>query len=419
MNLFCVVHAKNKLEVSLVISPFYFLFAIYIFANAFAAAHAVLTGGIVVEGQRFLFSVDTIVLAFVVQFFCAASLLGLSKLFCGCSSRSNLVFGKQVGLLVLVFQVLFFVYNWLYGVNVAGSSVEYEGPQLLKLAFVALQPDTLFLVVAAALKGPALFWLNAIVYLLSTLARGWMGGIFLLAVLLLSRHFPVNITYSRFFTLALCFVATVACLPLLVEAKWLVRSGGSMLDVFGNVLEFGYWDYLGYSFWYLLNRFQHVGHVALLVENSRLMNQAYEMGAFDSYWLDGLPQHALLKLFGGDLHRVNTFMVEEFFGAIDAGWNTNPGLAGWVFILRERSIFFVFYILSVVLIPFYVVARWGGLRLLLVLASFSLIYLFHGWIGAYFNFALYMMVFVVAMRIRFFSNSDGIRKGVKRLVDSG
>lgn len=280
--------------------------------------------------------------------------------------------------------------------------MEYEGGQFVKLAFVALQPDTLFLVVAAALKGPALFWLNAIVYLLSTLARGWMGGIFLLAVLLLSRHFPVNITYSRFFTLALCFVATVACLPLLVEAKWLVRSGGSMLDVFSNVLEFGYWDYLGYSFWYLLNRFQHVGHVALLVENSRLMNQAYEMGAFDSYWLDGLPQHALLKLFGGDLHRVNTFMVEEFFGAIDAGWNTNPGLAGWVFILRERSIFFVFYILSVVLIPFYVVARWGGLRLLLVLASFSLIYLFHGWIGAYFNFALYMMVFVVAMRIRFF-----------------
>lgn len=91
MNLFCVVHAKNKLEVSLVISPFYFLFAIYIFANAFAAAHAVLTGGMVVEGQRFLFSADIVILAFVVQVFLAASLFGLSKVFYRRSSRSDLV----------------------------------------------------------------------------------------------------------------------------------------------------------------------------------------------------------------------------------------------------------------------------------------------------------------------------------------
>lgn len=406
-------------EKGLILSPFNAVLWLYLAANVIAAVGAISAGGMILEGRWFNLGPNGVLLGFLVQVFFLIVAALILRFFWRFAAQTDLLVGKRLGFFLLFAQVGFLFFNWHYGVNVAGVKAEYHGSSFVKLAFVALQPDTLFLVVAAALKGPALFWLNAIVYLLSTLARGWMGGIFLLAVLLLSRHFPVNITYSRFFTLALCFVATVACLPLLVEAKWLVRSGGSMLDVFSNVLEFGYWDYLGYSFWYLLNRFQHVGHVALLVENSRLMNQAYEMGAFDSYWLDGLPQHALLKLFGGDLHRVNTFMVEEFFGAIDAGWNTNPGLAGWVFILRERSIFFVFYILSVVLIPFYVVARWGGLRLLLVLASFSLIYLFHGWIGAYFNFALYMMVFVVAMRIRFFSNSDGVRKGVKRLVDSG
>lgn len=94
----------------------------------------------------------------------------------------------------------------------AGVEAEYHGSSFAKLAFVVLRPDTFFLIVAAALKGHLLFWLNAMVYLVSMLLRGWMGGVFLLGVLLLCRHFPVNITYSRFFALVLCFVTVVAYL---------------------------------------------------------------------------------------------------------------------------------------------------------------------------------------------------------------
>ena len=56
----------------------------------------------------------------------------------------------------------------------------------------------------------------------------------------------------------------------------------------------------------------------------------------------------------------------------------------------------------ILVFPFYVVSKYAGNYMLMLLSCFTITYLFHGWIGAYFNIVFYSMILVFISKIRIF-----------------
>lgn len=384
-----------------VISPFYLLVAIYVMANIFSSVTALDDGGMVLEGKYFALSETSIILSILLQLLVVIFIVFFYKVFKPSGVRGDLAFGSVVASALVFLQVIYMVFNIYYGVNIAGSEKSSEPNFLISYIFVFLQPDVLVCIVAVCLRSTKLVYLNVAIYLVSTISRGWMGGLLVVIVLIFCRFYPVRVKSRNLFFLIFVFAIMVLILPFLIEAKWVIRMGEPTMNIFSRVLDFGYFESLGAAVWYVANRLQHIGHIALLADNSTALYRDYGVGKFLPYWMDGLPQYAIQKVLGIDLPRLNTYMVSDFFDVDDPTWNTNPGVAGWFFVLKERSVFYVAYLMFLICVPFYYVARYAGGRLFVLLACFAMFYLFHGWIGSYFNFAMYAMLVAFLSRLRF------------------
>lgn len=389
-----------RLSTQLVVSPFYLLVIIYVVANVFSGFVALDDGGMTLEGKYFTLSENSILWAMCSQLIVIIFFVFLYIIFKPSKVRRNLEFGNGVAAALVFLQVIYMLFNIYYGVNIAGAERSSAPNAIISYLFVFLQPDILFCMVAVCLRSTKFVYLNIAIYLVSTISRGWMGGVLIVAVLVFCRFYPVKLKLRNLFFLALVFVAMILMLPFLIEAKWVMRMGEPVVNVFARVSDFGYFKSLEASVGYVANRLQHVGHVALLADNSSYMYREYELGRFLPYWMDGLPQYTFQKVMGVDQVRINTYMVSEFFDVNDPTWNTNPGLAGWFFVLKERSVLYVLYILCLICFPFYYVARYAGSRLFVLLACFAMFYLFHGWVGSYFNFAMYAMLVAFVSRLR-------------------
>ncbi|MDZ3990442.1 hypothetical protein PspTeo4_01128 [Pseudomonas sp. Teo4] len=240
--------------------------------------------------------------------------------------------------------------------------------------------------------------------------RGWMGGLFLVVVLILCRTYPLRISLRRFGRLLLCLMVVLALLPVVIDAKWAMRSGKSVSDFVFGLSSIDVDSYFA-AVRYIMNRFQHVGHVAIILENSSALLSSYLQGVFIPYWADGLPQMVAYKVFSADYLRLNSFLVEGVFGYQDAYWNTNPGLAGWAVILQERAVIFVLYLLLLLILIYYFLYKHAGRQYLMLVACFSLVYLYHGWMGAFFNLGLYALVLIVSVRARFTLHRRNVLEG--------
>ncbi|MAM00603.1 MAG: hypothetical protein CL583_19395 [Alteromonadaceae bacterium] len=384
----------------MVLNPFHILFLLYLLANAIALVQGIVDGGMVLEYQFFAISSSVFIASFVVQFVFLLAMLVMFHVGRGmrhCSSPLSL--GPEWGYLLIVLQVSFAIFNSYMAVNIAGTGARLDESSLLNYVFIVFQPDLLFIIIAISLRSSLLFHINVLIFLISMLLRGWMGGVFIVFIIYIIRYYPVRLSVNSTVKLLGVAFLILASLPFILEAKWAVRGGASILDVLMRAQDIMTYDNYLTAFSYLVNRFQHVGHVALLLERSDLLKNLYLDGAFSSYWLDGLPQYAAIKVFGGEFHSLNSFMVHYIFGVSGASWNTNPGIAGWFFILREHSVFLILYLLLFLTLPFYFAVRYGGARVSLLLACFSLLYLFHGWFGAYFNLMSYSVAFVFLHRV--------------------
>jgi len=99
-------------------------------------------------------------------------------------------------------------------------------------------------------------------------------------------------------------------------------------------------------------------------------------------------------------------MVEYLFGVENPTWYTNPGIAGWMFTLQEKTVLLILYLFFVVVAPFYFISRYAGDTLLMLLACFSITYLFYGWFGAYFNILFYALFLIIVRKLKFINSSS-------------
>lgn len=381
------------------LSPVVFLLLIYFLANLQAFFVAYNGGDVQVDQLISLFSPDVALLALVLICITFIFLLSIYFLNFRFVHGADLHVSNSWAWGLLFFQVFYAINAFYYGVNIAGVEDLVKSP--FQMVFSFLDPDILFLIIAVSIKSPRFFWINTMIYIISSVLRGWGGAFVLIPILLLCRYYPVRVKGATALYLLLGFSSLLLLSPFLIEVKWLIRAGGDFSFFVDNVLQRGYLSSLETTVEYLLNRFQMFGHVALLVDNSDFISQAYDNDKFIPFWADGLPQWAILKLQGVEIIQLNRYMVSVFFAANNSAYSTNPGLAGWLSVLNVQSGVFLFFVFSIVFFPAYLVRKYAGMPRFMLLYSFVFIYLFHGWIGAYINFIIYMLGILFFQKIRY------------------
>lgn len=388
---------------------FYILLVIYVGINFYFCIDGFVHGEMELDFQ--VKSIDRIsfVYAFLIQvvflFFILFSYFAFDR---NLQKHDNkLSFSNKWGVGLLCLQVLFLIFNFVYKENIAGSMSGVSGgnsPSILKYFFILAQPDILYLIISINLKSKKLFYFNSFVYVISGLSRSWAGVIVLFFICALCRMNKVNIRYV--ILIFLIFFVLILIFPFIIEGKFFIRSSQGdikIADIFDNVLNYGYINYLEYSINYLFLRFQSVGHTAFIIDNASYYSYRYSNGFLYPYWAEGLPQQLLRNLLG--LHDQIEFSrqltIDHFGASYYSSWTMNVGLAGWSIILGWKLIFFIIYICFVLILgAFGLIYKYGNRRLLMLISCFSIIYLFHGWIYAYFTLLLYCLLILVWYRRR-------------------
>lgn len=385
--------------------PVLLLAVLYFSANLYSFITLTLGGKIFIDSltrgfdEQIVYSTGSALLfSFVLLLFIYRTCIGF------CIAGKELFFLNSWGWSLALLQCIFLLNNIYYGVNLAGVQDPDSGSSF-KLFFSVVQPDLLYLIIGVGLKSSRLFWLNTIIFAFSLVMRGWIGGFFIILILYLCRNYPVKIRLKYFLWFFLLSIICVLIFPFFVEAKWFLRSDGSLDDAFNSIMDRGYFISLNDSLAYLANRFQMFGHVALIVENSKEVATAYSNNEFIPYWADGPLQWIILKINNIQIFQLNRYMVLNFFGSENLAYSTNPGIAGWIVFLQEKSLFFIVFIVSMTFFPARFAFRYAGRTYFLIVYSFVFVYLFHGWIGAYFNLLVYMFAFLLINKIFLRKNS--------------
>lgn len=388
-----------------ILNPVLMLATIYFLANLYSFVLLISGGEIFVDALVRTFDESVVYAAAAtlgVSFLLLLLLYGVGCTFFDCKEES--FFSHNWGWFLAIIQCAYLINNVYYGVNLAGVEDKDAGSPF-KIFFSVFQPDLICLVLAAGIVSSRLFWLNLVIFSFSMALRGWMGGFLVVFIIYLCKNYPVKISFKLFLWLSIFLFICVLLFPFLVELKWVLRSGGYWGEVWSNVVDQGYLISLENSFAYLLSRFQMFGHIALIAENSNEVANSYENNEFIPYWADGLLQWFILKINDIEVFQLNRYMVNVFFDSDNMAYSTNPGIAGWILFLRFGVIAFVAYICTIVLLPAFYVFRYGGKKYFLLLFSFVFVYLFHGWIGAYFNVVVYL-VFLLFVKRKFFEKAS-------------
>lgn len=380
-------------------NPFYIILIFYLLVNLVFSILGVLQNNVEIEFSFYELKKISFIYAFFLQFFCCFLIFLVFRIFCGREKKKAKVIGNKGAIYLLLFQVLFLLYNSIYGVNIAGVAAKSSN-EILNIFFILLPADIFFIIFAPYIASNKLFGLNTLLFIISNILRGWMGGVLLAIVIFFCRKGEIRISFKQVFRYVVVILLTVLFLPYLIQMKWVVRSGGDLFLIGENVNTIGYVKLLNESFYYVFNRFQHNYHVALLLENYAQLNNEYAKGNILPFWREGVVQSIISKLLGLNNPSVlGNVMARELFFSRDT-WSSNPGLAGWLVVVQEKFFLLIFYVFFILLIGFYTAAKYFDRKMLLTLGSFSVLYLFHGWIGMYVSLVSYLIIVSVLRRIK-------------------
>lgn len=316
---------------------------------------------------------------------------------------------------VLFLQISFMTFNLFTGVNSAGSGVKTDSA--IKYIFIIFSADAFFVILYGLGRENKLFKYNLLVYLISNIQRGWLGGIFFIAIM------EIYIYYTKYgfskkilFTTSTIVGILVLLLPYIVMMKWASRAyfGGltedfnSELQLVLNLGNLTYLESLAESFSYLFGRFQVMSNVYLFLEHLNTLQFAKENGEYVSGFAMGLPQMLIYKIFGFDYMTLTSYYVSVIDTKVvldELTSNTHIGYIGWI--LAEPYTFWLFFTYTILLLYLvaYFSSKIGGKYIHFISWYFLIAYLMHGWLQAYFGYLLGLVAFytikVVMQKLKF------------------
>lgn len=382
------------------INPFFLLIIFYLIINLVFAVIGFNNNYVEIELLQFKLKSESFFIAFLLQFLIILLILIIYCLFeFKDKEEKKLLINNKYAYFILMFQIFFMVYNLYYGTNIAGASIQSPNP-ILNIFFVLLPIDIFFILFAPYIKSKKMFWLNSIIYIISNTLRGWMGAILLLFFVYLCRKKYIYISLKSSILYLSFFIGVFLLIPILGMFKWGMRNKESLSAVLNNIELDGYRNLLLENLSYVFNRFQHNYHVALIFENYERILTYKVQGVLLPYWAEGVIQAIGINVLNiTDLKTLGQIMVVELFSST-GDWNSNPGLAGWLIISEEYFLIFVIYVSVLLSLSFLIARKFYDKKMYLIFSVFSVFYLFHGWIGMFFNLMFYAFIFALIKRVR-------------------
>lgn len=376
------------------LSPFYLAIALYTISNIIFAVMAINNKEMVVEFYSYTVDASLMLKALFLQTFSLVFLIFLYKLYERKQKFKQLEvngYGNLSGWLLLIYQIFYILLAIFFNVGVVDQTVNNVNSNILIIVSL-LSADSIFFIVGSQLKSKKLFQLNAIVYLISSILRGWMGGILIVFFVYLCRELYLRISIKSLLVSLFFAILVVLLLPFLVDLKFGIRDGEIVFDIND------YFSRLETSVEYLMSRFQHVGHIYILLNKADYYYSAYQGLGIRSFLLEGnVPYTLYNKIIGAKGVSLSEFMVKEEFGGI---WNTNTGIVGWWVVLKESIVFFIMYWSFLIFVTYSLIYRFATRQLFLTIALFSIIYFYHGWLSSFFNLLFLTWLLVILKKIR-------------------
>lgn len=378
------------------LTPFGLAAFLYLFANFVFLILAIFNNNFVfMEFTYFYIETKYLVLGFLLQVF---SLLYVYIIYKGMSSKrlkSEEIYGSKVGYFLTFWQLLFFILAFFFGVGVVSSESNINSIVLTLMNFISA--DILYYLISPSLKSKKMFIINTVLYLISSIYRGWLGGVVLVFFVILSRFGFLKINIKYFSITLFIFLLLFFTSPLLIDLKFMIRGENAGIDFSNYGLK------LKTAIDYLIGRFQHVGQVSVLLENAKNYNYLYEIGEIRPYWLEGSIQNFIYKFSGYEdsLTYAQVVAINDFGASFSNIWNVNTGLSGWFILLKEKTIIFLLYWFIILFIFYRFLLKYGNRQTFDIVSVFMVVYFFHGWLGAFFNLLILSFILIFFNKVRF------------------
>lgn len=378
------------------ISVFPFVAAIYLIFNFIFTVLACLSGDMLIELQMVSINREMLVKALLVQWVSFLIIYFIYYFFNKFPAKTIQENGYSnfYGYFLLGYQVFYMILSLYYGVGVVGRSESFEINHYLLILTNIFSVDILFFIIGTQLKSGKIFYINLFIYIIATILRGWMGGVLIAIFILLCRKGSFLISFKNIFLMVFLLIILILSSPALVDLKYNIRGDEGFFSE-----DTSYLEKINLTSQYIFGRFQHVGHIYLIQKDDNIYYQKYEIGAIAPYYTEGFVQGIILKNLGyTEKLTFGEYVVKNAFGG--TGWNTNTGLAGWLYILHEKFILLIFYWFALLSFVYFIIFKYGTKTLFNVISVFSIVYLYHGWFGSFFDLLFFACLYSLINRCR-------------------
>ncbi len=376
--------------------PFHFCVCLYFLANLIFLILTLLNNNMFkMEFSDFYLSAELLIKAFLYQLLGLLFIVIIYKLFSSKEINDNYIFDDFAGFFLLFWQFLFLLFALFLGLGVVDSD-KVVNPYLVRLSNL-ISADILYFLIAPSLKSNKLYFLNTILYLISSVARGWLGGVVISFFIYLCRVGYLKVKVKTLVISLFLFFIILLLSPFLIYLKFMIRTGD---DIKFDVSNYG--EKLELAIDYILGRFQHLGHTALLLDKADNYRVLYDGFQILPYWLEGIPQYFLYKLMGNNeiFTYAQMMAIWEFNASSSQPWNSNTGISGWLILLQEKSVFFFLYWGTLISLTFSFLLKFANRQTFNVISVLTIIFLYHGWLGSFFNLIILTLLVILIKRIR-------------------
>ncbi|MBX3644879.1 MAG: oligosaccharide repeat unit polymerase [Rubrivivax sp.] len=298
---------------------------------------------------------------------------------------------RSLGRLALLLQLVSLASLLLYGYGRAGS--EAESRNLLVILTSYLKADLIFLLYYAHVR-PRLFPVyNFGLYVVLSTLSGWSG--FWLTILLIEGYFSITKARASLKPKTLIFVGlfAIAAYPIAAQIRDTMR--GDTVDAGVGVI----------SYFRLLNRLDHLSNVVMIAQDARELSTAYDRGRVAPWYTNGVTQ-LVGRFTGRNADPFQRYLTTEYLvGGVEenAGWYSQVGIAGWLFILPLGEIpIYLLYVAMLIYLPYWMAGRFlraASIIPMLHVATFG--FVLHGWLEVHAAFIATLACYIALVRLGF------------------
>ena len=391
-----------------------FLFNIYLFSNIFGFIYIWNTKTLIGDYKDIsLYSKDALIYAIIIIVITLFLIQGFLFNFFEKTYNNdfkveiNYYVDKNIGYILLILQVLYFIYCMYYNVGVAASE-HISKSTLLRKIWLLIPIDWMFLIYYSLHKKNKLYRVNLLVYIISNIARGWSGQ-FLFLFFFEYKTIKKNKILLLFFIIILLIIY-----PIITEIKFFIRNNNidinlnGIYDLITNIDIITYLKDYEYFFTNLIGRLSVVSNVVELLHHVNYFELLYNKNKIEPFFMEGNIQYIIKKImdipFKNNLANelsvyANTNIINNQFLQESNSTSLNVTILGWLLILNEKSVYFILYLILLIKLTFYFFNKIPFKINYDVIWLLMLMLLFHGWLSAFVSFIWAIIIYLIIVKI--------------------